>query len=493
MQPKILGLVVFCLLALLVPLAYSASLFGKPVQENPDHFFQLKNDTNSSNDTWVNETNGTLNDTFVNDTLVNETGANQTLNASNVSESTPTPEPSPSPDPTMLVTDDGTCDRILPYEAAYIDHGGGGGIYPKHNQYYYAGSRLVARSDGRYGGEVSAVRFIHTDYLSSIRAQTDEAGLMRGYNDYYPFGDNLRSSGTTRLRFTGQELDSKSGLYYMGARFYDPKNGRFLSVDPLFDGTSTPYSYGNNNPLRYNDPTGMDGEEQVNLLQRSEPDLSLPPVTFNPALVDEGTRPWKSYGPGAVDRWFDRQGEMWSQPGKLHALGQRGLQTLYGIGYLASLGSSSLSGSMARLELTAAIVSDPSGFASDLGHGLAEPFVSTYRVCEGTACPDQMASAGFLVGEILLLKGVGKLAEVPMAVGQADRILTESSLIGARRQALQVMMGRPGRFMTNAALREGMIGYVEPVVARQVAGAELGVHGALIANEAFYGAAALAR
>jgi RHS repeat-associated protein len=45
-----------------------------------------------------------------------------------------------------------------------------------------------------------------------------------------------------------------------GARMYDPQLGRFLAVDPLADREGqeswTPYHYGFNDPVRYNDPDG---------------------------------------------------------------------------------------------------------------------------------------------------------------------------------------------------------------------------------------------
>jgi RHS repeat-associated protein len=64
---------------------------------------------------------------------------------------------------------------------------------------------------------------------------------------------------TDRL-LTGQRLDD-TGLYYYGARYYDPAIGRFISVDPVIANVYNPqvinpYSYCLNNPLRYIDPTG---------------------------------------------------------------------------------------------------------------------------------------------------------------------------------------------------------------------------------------------
>lgn len=61
--------------------------------------------------------------------------------------------------------------------------------------------------------------------------------------------------------FTGQEIDIDTGLYYYGARYYNPHSGRFISADSVIDGVKNPqgynrYSYVQNNPITYNDPTG---------------------------------------------------------------------------------------------------------------------------------------------------------------------------------------------------------------------------------------------
>lgn len=63
-------------------------------------------------------------------------------------------------------------------------------------------------------------------------------------------------------QFTGAELDPATGLYHMGARFYEPLMGRWLSEDPVQDRYSQPvslnfYAYVANNPLVLVDPTGM--------------------------------------------------------------------------------------------------------------------------------------------------------------------------------------------------------------------------------------------
>jgi RHS repeat-associated protein len=68
--------------------------------------------------------------------------------------------------------------------------------------------------------------------------------------------------------FTSKERDSETGLDWFDTRYFSSAQGRFTSPDaPLIgQNRSNPqswnlYSYGLNNPLRYNDPTGHDAEE----------------------------------------------------------------------------------------------------------------------------------------------------------------------------------------------------------------------------------------
>jgi len=60
--------------------------------------------------------------------------------------------------------------------------------------------------------------------------------------------------------YTGREWDPEIGLYYYRARYYDPKAGRFISEDPIrFLAGPNFYAYVRNNPLRWTDPTGLQG------------------------------------------------------------------------------------------------------------------------------------------------------------------------------------------------------------------------------------------
>ncbi|MBN1699212.1 MAG: RHS repeat-associated core domain-containing protein [Spirochaetales bacterium] len=59
-------------------------------------------------------------------------------------------------------------------------------------------------------------------------------------------------------RFTDQEFDGGTGLYYYDARYYDPMLGRFVQPDMVLDGLNR-YAYCKNDPVVYIDPLGMFG------------------------------------------------------------------------------------------------------------------------------------------------------------------------------------------------------------------------------------------
>jgi RHS repeat-associated protein len=65
----------------------------------------------------------------------------------------------------------------------------------------------------------------------------------------------------------GQQQLAGLGLYNYKARFYDPALGRFISADTITPGGPeglNRYSYVNNSPINFNDPTGHCGSEFTN-------------------------------------------------------------------------------------------------------------------------------------------------------------------------------------------------------------------------------------
>ena len=73
---------------------------------------------------------------------------------------------------------------------------------------------------------------------------------------------SLTEDYATPYKFNGKELDSETGLYYYGARYYDSRTSIFLSADPLMEDypNVNPYAYCLQNPINFTDPTGMSAE-----------------------------------------------------------------------------------------------------------------------------------------------------------------------------------------------------------------------------------------
>jgi RHS repeat-associated protein len=101
------------------------------------------------------------------------------------------------------------------------------------------------------------------------------AADIKSAQDYYPFGmlmpDRNFSSDTYRHSFNGKEKDDEwngttGGALDLGARIYDARIGRFLSIDPLqarYPGWS-PYAAFNDNPIVFIDPSGEGGVITIN-------------------------------------------------------------------------------------------------------------------------------------------------------------------------------------------------------------------------------------
>jgi RHS repeat-associated protein len=110
----------------------------------------------------------------------------------------------------------------------------------------------------------STVTYYVNDLAGSPIVAMDAGGQVIWRESYRPYGERLTNSAAAsgnKIWFTSRRQDAETGLVYMGARYYDPVVGRFMSTDPMqFDGsdphTFNRYAYAANNPYKYIDPDG---------------------------------------------------------------------------------------------------------------------------------------------------------------------------------------------------------------------------------------------
>jgi RHS repeat-associated protein len=145
---------------------------------------------------------------------------------------------------------------------------GGNRIYAKNTgsgsvaDYIYAGGMILASVNG------TTRSYYHEDALGSVRVITSTTGSTLFTTDYKPYGPTYGASGLVAFEYAGKPTDPVTGLYYSGARFYDPASGRFMTEDSVTGNQYAPltlnrYLYADDNPMTLVDPSGhlaIDGE-----------------------------------------------------------------------------------------------------------------------------------------------------------------------------------------------------------------------------------------
>lgn len=119
--------------------------------------------------------------------------------------------------------------------------------------------QLWARQD-KQTGKLEYYQFNgHGDVVGLV----DDAGQVLNQYTYDIWGGPSTTEQTVPniLRYAGEYWDETIGLQYLRARWYDPGMGRFIGEDTYEGELNDPlslnlYSYVNNNPLKYVDPSG---------------------------------------------------------------------------------------------------------------------------------------------------------------------------------------------------------------------------------------------
>jgi len=124
-------------------------------------------------------------------------------------------------------------------------------------------------AEGYYDFVKNKYIYNYVDHLGNVRLSyfNNGSGIeVLEENNYYPFGlkhegyNPLAGNSAYQYKYNGKELQTESGMYDYGARFYMPDIGRWGVVDPLAEkfNRHTAYAYVVNDPINGIDPDGRD-------------------------------------------------------------------------------------------------------------------------------------------------------------------------------------------------------------------------------------------
>jgi RHS repeat-associated protein len=132
-------------------------------------------------------------------------------------------------------------------------------------------------------------------------------------NDFYPFGSLMPGrkwqGGSYRYGFQGQEKDDElkgegNSINY-AFRVYDPRIGRFLSIDPLTEKYPfySPYHFSSNQPIHAPELEGLESEFDLNL-PKSTGDVDANHWKQDPTHKNPNGMKWKDVNGNSL--YFDK-------------------------------------------------------------------------------------------------------------------------------------------------------------------------------------------
>jgi RHS repeat-associated protein len=145
-------------------------------------------------------------------------------------------------------------DKNRDYSQVLEERDSGGSLVVSYN---YGDDLISQKRNG-------VVSYYHYDGQLSTRQLTDAAQNVTDGYTYDAFGVLINRFGATinDYLYTGEQYDANVGFYYLRARYMNPSNGRFLTMDTWPGSVFEPaglhkYVYVSQNPINFNDPPGM--------------------------------------------------------------------------------------------------------------------------------------------------------------------------------------------------------------------------------------------
>ena len=175
--------------------------------------------------------------------------------------------------------------------------------------------------------------YYHPDHLGSSSYITNLDGEVSQHIEYVPFGEvfieERNNTWDTPYLFNAKELDEETGMYYYGARYYDPRLRLWMSCDRLSEKYPqlSSYNFCAENPMRFEDLKGdslklssfiaMDRANKTDNLNKLIDDLSKitglsifisneylqyeKDANGNPIIISQGSKTAENFLVGIID------------------------------------------------------------------------------------------------------------------------------------------------------------------------------------------------
>ena len=121
----------------------------------------------------------------------------------------------------------------------------------------------AAKNNFQEGDAYEKMQFYyHPDHLGSSSYITNLDGEVVQHIEYVPFGEvfikERNNVWNTPYLFNAKEFDEETGMYYYGARYYEPRLSLWMSTDGQQEEypNISSYTYSASSPVNYVDPDG---------------------------------------------------------------------------------------------------------------------------------------------------------------------------------------------------------------------------------------------
>ena len=148
--------------------------------------------------------------------------------------------------------------------------------------------------------------YYHPDHLGSSSYITNLDGEVSQHIEYVPFGEvfieERNNTWNTPYLFNAKEFDEETGMYYYGARYYEPRISIWMSIDPMQEKTPnySSYCYTLNNPIIFIDFYGLETSSPGDvyssdgryLRNDGKNDSKVYVVPISKIVIKGGTKKW---------------------------------------------------------------------------------------------------------------------------------------------------------------------------------------------------------